>query len=51
MLTVLDDLHQVLEMRQDGTAHQDGDLLHDLDACVPRLPRLLTLAHSFEERQ
>jgi len=33
-------------MGQDGTAHENGDLLHNLDARVTRLPRLLALTHS-----
>ena len=48
---MLDDLDEVLEVRQDGAAHEDGDLLHDLDACVARLPRLLALAHSLEKNK
>ena len=35
--TVLDDVHQCLQVRQHTTAEQDRDLLHDLDARVPRL--------------
>mmetsp|Transcript_11483 Transcript_11483/g.22235 ORF Transcript_11483/g.22235 Transcript_11483/m.22235 type:complete len:601 (-) Transcript_11483:2097-3899(-) len=34
----LDDLDQRAQVRQHRAAHQDGDLLHDLDARVPRLP-------------
>lgn len=48
-LTVFNDLHQAAQVRQDGAAHQDGDLLHDLDARVSGLPRLLAFAHGFEE--
>ena len=43
--SVLDDLDEVAQVGQDGAAHQDGDLLHDLDARVARLPRLFALAH------
>lgn len=50
-LTVLDNLHQAAKVGQDGTAHEDGDLLHDLDARVPGLPGLLALTHGFEEGQ
>lgn len=50
-LTVFNDLHQAAQVRQDGTAHQDGNLLHDLDARVSGLPRLLAFAHGFEEGQ
>lgn len=50
-LTVLDDLHQAAQVRQDGAAHEDGDLLDDLDARVSGLPRLLALTHGFEEGQ
>lgn len=49
--TVLDDVHQGLEVRQHGAAHEDGNLLHNLDARVPRLPALLGLAHRLEEGQ
>mmetsp|Transcript_15797 Transcript_15797/g.40419 ORF Transcript_15797/g.40419 Transcript_15797/m.40419 type:complete len:537 (+) Transcript_15797:1904-3514(+) len=38
-------------MRQRGAAHQDGDLLHDLDAGVAGLPALLALADSLQEGQ
>lgn len=48
---MFDDLHQAAEVRQDGAAHEDGDLLHDLDASVTRLPGLLAFAHGFEEGQ
>mmetsp|Transcript_43295 Transcript_43295/g.113771 ORF Transcript_43295/g.113771 Transcript_43295/m.113771 type:complete len:555 (-) Transcript_43295:926-2590(-) len=34
----LDDLDQRLQVRQHRAPQQDGDLLHDLDARVPRLP-------------
>lgn len=37
--TVLDNVHQALQVRQHRAAHQDGNLLHDLDARVPRLRR------------
>ena len=50
-LTMLDDLHKISEMRQDGTAHQDGDLLHNLNSSVSSLPRLLALAHGLQEGQ
>ena len=48
---MLDNLDQRLEMRQDGAAHEDGDLLDDLDARVPRLPGLLALTDGLEEGQ
>lgn len=48
---MLNDFHQAAEMGQDGTAHEDGDLLHDLDARVASLPGLLAFAHSLEEGQ
>ena len=38
-------------MWEDGATHQDGDLLDDLDASVPGLPRLLRLAHGLLGRQ
>lgn len=48
---MLDDLHQTAEMWQDGAAHEDGNLLYDLDAGVTSLPRLLALANGLEEGQ
>ena len=48
---MFNDLHQVLEVGQDGAAHEDGDLLYDLDARVAGLPRLLTAAHCLQEGQ
>lgn len=48
---MLNDLHQAAQMGQDGTAHEDGDLLDDLDASVASLPGLLALAHGLEEGQ
>lgn len=48
---MFDDLYQAAKMGQNGAAHEDGDLLHDLDARVPGLPGLLALTHSFEKRQ
>lgn len=50
-LTVLDNLHQAAEVGQNGAAHEDGDLLHNLDASVAGLPGLLAFAHGFEEGQ
>ena len=38
-------------MRQDGTAHENGNLLYNFDACVSSLPGLLALTNSLEERQ
>lgn len=51
IITVFNDLHQTLEMWQDGAAHKDGDLLDNLDAGVTRLPRLLRAANGFQEGQ
>lgn len=48
---MLDDLYQTPEMGQNGAAHQNGNLLYDLDARVPGLPGLLALAHRFQEGQ
>mmetsp|Transcript_8558 Transcript_8558/g.17750 ORF Transcript_8558/g.17750 Transcript_8558/m.17750 type:complete len:1008 (+) Transcript_8558:1222-4245(+) len=48
---VLHDLHEGAEVREHGAAHEDGDLLDDLDARVARLPGLLGLAHRLEEGQ
>lgn len=50
-LTMLNDLHQAAQMGQDSTAHEDGDLLDDLDASVASLPGLLALTHGLEEGQ
>ena len=47
--TVLDNFYKILKVGQDGTSHKDGNLLHYLDPCVPRLPRLLAAAHRLEE--
>ena len=47
----LDDVDARLQVRQHGAAHEDRDLLHDLDARVARLPALLAQAHRLEERQ
>ena len=38
-------------MGEDGTAHKDGDLLNDFNACVPCLPTLFRVTDCFEERQ
>lgn len=38
-------------MGQNGTTHEDSNLLDDFYACVSRLPRFLRLAHGLEERQ
>lgn len=51
ILTMLDNLHQTAEMGQDSAAHENSDLLYDLDACVTSLPGFLALANSLEERQ
>lgn len=48
---MFNNLHQAAKVGQDGTAHEDGNLLHDLDACVSGLPGLLAFAHGFEEGQ
>jgi len=42
-------VNKLLEMGQDCAAHQDGNLLHNLDAGVAGLPRLLAAADSPEE--
>eukprot|EP00962_Isochrysis_galbana_P056214 scaffold28112_cov112-Isochrysis_galbana.AAC.2 len=47
----LDDLDERAQVRQHRAAHQDGDLLHNLDARVPCLPRLFGLADRLEEGQ
>ena len=38
-------------MRQDGTAHENGNLLHDLDTGMSGLPGFLTLTHRLQEGQ
>ncbi len=48
---MLDNLHQAAEMGQDSTAHENSDLLYDLDTRVTSLPGFLALANSLEERQ
>mmetsp|Transcript_9935 Transcript_9935/g.17046 ORF Transcript_9935/g.17046 Transcript_9935/m.17046 type:complete len:337 (-) Transcript_9935:2069-3079(-) len=48
---VLHDLHQGAEVGEHGAAHEDGNLLDNLDARMACLPGLLGLAHSLEERQ
>lgn len=48
---MFNNLHQAAQVWQDCTAHQDGNLLHNLDACVPGLPGFLAFTHSFEEGQ
>lgn len=50
-LTVFNNFHQVPQVRQDSAAHKNGDLLHNLDARVSGLPRLLGLTHGFQERK
>lgn len=48
---MFNNLHQAAKMGQNGTAHEDGNLLHDLNACVSGLPGLLAFTHSLEEGQ
>ena len=48
---MFNNLDQILEMRQDGTAHENGNLLYDFDARVSSLPGLLALTDGLEERQ
>ena len=50
-LTVFNNLHQVSEMGQDGTSHQNSNLLHDLDSSMTCLPGFLTLTHRLQEGQ
>ena len=49
--TMLNDFNEALEMRQDGTAHEDWNLLAYLDASMSSLPRLLALTDGLQERQ
>lgn len=49
--SMLYDVHQRLEVWQHSTTHEDGYLLHNLDACVTCLPTLLAQAHSLQEGQ
>ena len=48
---VADAVNKTLQVWKYGTAHKDGNLLHDLDTGVTRLPRLLALADSLQERK
>mmetsp|Transcript_241 Transcript_241/g.846 ORF Transcript_241/g.846 Transcript_241/m.846 type:complete len:825 (-) Transcript_241:710-3184(-) len=48
---VRDDVHHLLQVREARAAHEDRDLLHDLDARVPRLPALLRLADGAQEEE
>ena len=48
---ILDDGHKALQVWQHRASHEDGNLLHNLDTSVPRLPRLFALTHSLEEWQ
>ena len=50
-LTVLNDLYKTPQVRQHSAAHQDADLLYNLDTGVTSLPRLLTAADGLEEGQ
>lgn len=50
-LTVLDNVHQALEVRQHRAAHEDGNLLHNLDARVPRLQTARMAPHSDQARR
>lgn len=50
-LTMFNNLYQVLEMWEDGTPHENSDLLDDLDARVSGLPRLLALTNGLQEGQ
>ena len=40
---------QTLQMREDSAAHENGDLLYDLDTRVTCLPALLALTHGLKE--
>eukprot|EP00906_Rhabdomonas_costata_P019307 RCo028206 len=46
---MVDDLHELLQVRKDGAPHEDGNLLHDLDPSMPGLPGLLGLTHGLQE--
>jgi len=52
---VLERVREALQVEgipvQDGTTHENGNLLDNFDACVASLPRLLAFAHSFQEGQ
>ena len=43
--------HHQLQVGKDGSAHEDRDLLHNLDARVSRLPALPGLTDGLEKRQ
>mmetsp|Transcript_4651 Transcript_4651/g.13433 ORF Transcript_4651/g.13433 Transcript_4651/m.13433 type:complete len:554 (-) Transcript_4651:1414-3075(-) len=49
--TVRDDFDELAKVREDGHAHEQGDLLDDFDACVSGLPRFSGLAHGLQEWQ
>mmetsp|Transcript_33286 Transcript_33286/g.56617 ORF Transcript_33286/g.56617 Transcript_33286/m.56617 type:complete len:659 (+) Transcript_33286:1233-3209(+) len=44
-------VHELAQVGEDGASHEEGDLLHDLDARVARLPRLAGSAHRLQERE
>ena len=46
---MLYNIDQILQMGQDSAAHQNRDLLHNLDASVACLPRFATLADGSKE--
>ena len=47
--TVGDAVDQVTQMRKDGTAHHNRNLLHDTDTGVTGLPGLLRATDGFQE--
>lgn len=50
---MLDDVHHGLKMGQHSTPHEDGNLLHDLDArvaCLHGVHEVVTLLMSIEVR-
>lgn len=51
LLTMLNNFHQVSQVWQNGTTHQNSYLLNDFDSCMPCLPWLLTAANSLQEWQ
>ena len=49
--SVTDDLDELPQVRQHRAAHQERDLLHDLDPSVPGHPALAAAAHRLQERE
>ena len=46
VLTMFNNFYQILQMWQNSTTHQNGNLLDNLDSCMSGLPTFLTLTYS-----